>query len=163
MAAFKITRKDGRSNRQVISDLIKDMAPGTVLTDKQICDALSEGSNHKYTYKQGQQAICQAYGKVLKDQSRALHRVRNVGYRVAPAAYHMTLANDRQTRADRQMKRGLQTLQNVRWDEMDQNQRKAHEGQLMISSALYQAMRSLERRQSNIEDIIKKRGKDPDQ
>lgn len=156
MSFPKITRKDGRSNRQVISDLVKDARPGTILSDEVICDALSAGSNHTYTPKQAQQAVCQAYPKVLKDTSRALHRVKNVGYRVAAAAQHVTLANDRQTRAERQMKRGLITLQNVRWDEMDSNQRRAHEGQLMISSALYQAVSALERRQSNIEEIIRK-------
>jgi hypothetical protein len=54
------------------------------------------------------------------------------------------------------MLRGVQTLQHVRWDEMDTNHRLAHEGQLLLTSALYSQMRLLETRQRSVEDSIKK-------
>lgn len=152
---FKITREDGRSNAQVLLDLVKDKPAGEVFTYEQIQEALSEGSNHAYGIRDVQGLAVRVYPRLLKEQARALHNVRNTGYRLAPAAYHVTLANDRTSKADKQLLRGVQTLQNVRWDEMDQNQRMAHEGQLLIAGALYSQMKALERRQNAVEVAIK--------
>jgi len=155
-AAFKISRMDGRSNTRVILDFVKDKAPGTVFTYAELQEALSEGTNKKYVPSEVQSVVTSAYSRLLKEQARALHNVRNVGYRLAPASYHVVLASGRQARADKQMLRGVQTLQNVRWDEMDENQRRAHEGQLLITSALFSQMQALERRQSAVEQALKK-------
>ena len=38
---------------------------------------------------------------------------------------------------------------------MDANQRQAHQGQLLVTSALYQSMKALERRQIEVERAIK--------
>lgn len=153
---FKITRSDGRSDAQVVLDLVKDKPAGEVFTYEQIQAALSENSNHSYSVANVQSIAVRVYPRLLKEQARALHNVRNVGYRLAPAAYHVTLANDRSMKADKQLLRGVQTLQNVRWDEMNENQRLAHEGQMMIVSALYAQMKALERRQNAVELAIKK-------
>ena len=152
---FKITREDGRSNAQVLIDMVKDKPAGEVFTYRQIQDALAEGCNHDYDIRDIQGLAVKVYPRLLKEQARALHNIRNVGYRIAPAAYHVTLASDRASKADKQLLRGVQTLQNVRWDEMDQNQRMAHEGQLLIAGALYSQMKALERRQNAVEVAIK--------
>lgn len=158
---FKITRKDGRSNAQVILDYVKDKPAGAEFKYEDLQVALSDGSNHSYTVVEVQAVAAKLYPRLLKEQSRALHNVRNIGYRLAPAGYHVVLANDRKSKADKQMLRGVQTLQNVRWEEMDVNQRQAHEGQLLVVGALYSQMKALERRQSAIEDAIQKvRGKE---
>lgn len=156
MLDFKIKRKDGRSNSQVLLDTVKNGAPGQVYTYADLATALGAGCNRVYSERDVQTVATQAYPRLLKEQERALHNVRNVGYRLAPAAYHLTLASNRNEKADKQLLRGLQTLQNVKWGEMDDNQRKAHEGQLLLSGAIYQQMKALERRQSNIEAAIKK-------
>jgi DNA-binding FadR family transcriptional regulator len=153
---FKITRSDGRSNAQVLLDHFKHKEPGTVFEYDELRHVLSVNTNHVYSVHEIR-AICAAiYPRLLKEQARALHNVRTVGYRLAPAAFHVTLASGRQNRADRQMLRGVQTLQHVKWEEMTQNERMAHEGQLMICGALYQQMQALERRQSVIEDAIRR-------
>lgn len=158
---FTITRADGRSNAQVILDLVKDKPAGTVFSYEEFLTALSAGSNHTYDVSAVQGVAVKVYPRLLKEQARALHNVRNIGYRLAPAAFHITLATDRQSKADRQLLRGVQTLQNVRWDEMDKNQRLAHEGQLLVVGALYAQMKALERRQTAIEDAIERvRGKE---
>ena len=73
---------------------------------------------------------------------------------MAPASSHNGLALDRKQRADKQLRRGLHILNNVRWDEMDANQRAAHEGTLLIMSAIHANQASLNRRMSKIEKII---------
>lgn len=156
MSKFKITRADGRSNVEVMLDYVKGKDAGTVFTYEELAGALSADSNHVYKTTDVQSLAVKAYPRLLKEQARALHNVRGVGYRLAPAGFHVALANVRQSKADRQMLRGVQTLQHVRWDEMDENQRAAHEGQLMISSALYNQMKALERRQSLVEEAVKK-------
>lgn len=158
---FEVTRSDGRSNTQVLIDFVKDRPAGTVFSYEELCVELSKNATRQYEQRDLGGIVSRALPRLLKEAARALHNVRNVGYRMAPAAYHVTLANDRQTRADKQMLRGMQTLQNVRWDEMDANQKLAHEGQLMITGALYRQMKALERRTSAVEDAIKRaRGQD---
>lgn len=153
---FKITRADGRSNAQVLLDYVKDKPAGTVFTYVELCDALSEGANHSYSTQALQSIAVSVYPRLLKEQARALHNVRNTGYRLAPAAFHVVLANGRQSKADRQMLRGVQTLQHVKWDEMNANEKLAHEGQLLIVGGLYNQMKALERRQSIIEEAIRR-------
>ena len=156
MSQFKVTRSDGRSNAQVILDHVKDKQAGSVFTYGELAAALSANSNHTYTAKEARSIASGVYSRLLKEQGRALHNVRNVGYRIAPASMHVTLANGRKHKADLQMLRGLQTLQHVKWEEMDANQRAAHEGQLLVVGALYQQMQSLEKRQGSVEEAIKR-------
>lgn len=156
MIDFKIKRADGRSNAQVLLDFVKGKEAGAVFSYGEIAAALSEGSTKAYTERDVKGLAVKVYPRLLKEQARALHNVRNVGYRLAPASQHVALANHRQTKADRQMLRGVQTLQHVRWDEMDANQKLAHEGQLLVVGALYQSMKALERRQNAVEAAIKR-------
>lgn len=156
MIQVKITRADGRSNGQVILDLVEGKAPGSLFSYQDLSDALSVGTDKRYTRQEVQRIVTMTCPRMLKEQARTLHNVPNVGYRIAQAAYHMTLANDRKSRADKQMLRGVQVLENVRWDEMDGNQRLAHQGQLLIMGALYQSQKALERRQMAVEQAIQK-------
>lgn len=156
MSVPKITRPDGRSNGQVILDLAGDKAPGTLFSYADLVAALSADTEKQYTKEDVQRIVVKTCPRMLKEQARTLHNVPRVGYRIAEAARHLTLAHDRKSRADRQMLRGVQVLEHVRWDEMDENQRRAHQGQLLITNALYQSMKALERRQLAIEQEIKK-------
>jgi hypothetical protein len=153
---FKVTREDGRSNADVVIDLVKDGVPPRVYQYDEIIDALHVGTEHSYTIRDVQGIVARLYPRLLKEQARALHNIRGVGYRIAPAGYHLVLANHRHDKADKQLLRAMQTLEHVRWDEMDANQRMAHEGQLLISAAMYQQMKALERRTSAVEDAIQR-------
>lgn len=152
----KISRLDGRSNGQVLLDLVANQPPGTLFSYADLSAAFSVGTDKQYTRNEVQRIVTATCPRMLKEQARTLHNVPNIGYRIAEAAYHLTLANDRKSRADQQMLRGVQVLEHVRWDEMDSNQRLAHEGQLLIVGALYQSMKALERRQLAVEQAIKK-------
>ena len=50
------------------------------------------------------------------------------------------------------MLRGLDTLRHVHWEKLTDNERKAHEGQLLILSALFSNQKAFEQRLANIEE-----------
>lgn len=150
---FAITREDGRSNAQVILDYVKDGKPGRLYTYKELASALSIGSR-PFTHVEVQAVVNRLTTRLLREQQRRLHVVTGMGYRLSPAAEHMTLAHADRRRADIQLKKGLETLRHVRFEEMDENTRKAHEGHLMIHEALYQNQVAIDRRLRRIEDAI---------
>lgn len=152
---FAITRADGRSNTQVILDLVRGADPGMVFTYEQIIAALAVGSEKAYTTQAAQAAVRSALPRLLLDQSRTLRNVQQVGYKVALAAEHQHLALDRKHKADRQMHMGMTMLQHVRLDELSESQRKAHMGTLMIVSALWQNQKALERRMDQNDAVLR--------
>ena len=156
MKKFEIQRADGRSNSEVVLDLVKGGEPGTVYEYEELARALEAGVNRSFSRQAVQAIVMGLYSRLLKEQGRALHCVRGTGYRLAPASLHTKLASQRRSRADKQMKRGLDTLRNVRWDELTENERMAHEGQLMIQSAIWSQVQALERRQTAVEEVLQK-------
>jgi hypothetical protein len=152
---FAITRPDGRSNAQVILDYVRDRDPGTTFTFGELADELSRDSDREYGVEHVRQIVSDLYPRLLREQQRALHNVRGIGYRLAPAREHGRLAIDRKRRSDFQLKRGLDTLKHVRWEEMGDIERQAHEGQLMVMSALWMNQTALEARQAKIEKAIR--------
>ncbi len=154
MTQFQITRLDGRSNGQVIIDYVKDDKPGTEYTYARLASELSKGTDRTYDREAVRSIVMATYPRLLKEHQRALHNIRGVGYRLAFAHQHQTLALVRKRRADKQLKLGLMTLQKVRWDEMDQQQVLAHEGTLLVVGALYNAQAALSRRQDKVEETL---------
>lgn len=153
---FATSRNDGRTDSEVIIDLVKSAHPGTVFTFDEIGKALSEGTGKAFDRQAVQAVASRSVLRLAKETQRALHNIRGVGYRVAAASDHCRLANHRKKRSDRQLTKGLAVLQHVRWEEMDQNQRNAHQAQLMILQSVVTNQRSLDRRMSRIEEAIKK-------
>lgn len=153
---FAITRYDGRSDAQVVLDLMHDAEPGRVFSYEELATALAKDTDRTYSVPEVRGAVTRAHVRMLKEQARVMYNVRGVGYRVAEAREHHHLARGRQRRADMQLRRGLQVLQNVRWEEMDPTSRAAHEGQLMVSLAVASAVRQLERRVDSHEALLKK-------
>jgi hypothetical protein len=152
---FEITREDGRSNTQVICDLVGKCAPGRVFSYEEIRQALEEGASHEYKLSNVQGAVRSAGPKLGRLHKRALHNVRLTGYRLALAQEHRSLAVDRQSKASRQLKRGFEILRDTRLDEIkDEQSRRAHEGQLLVISALLHAAAAQERRIGRVEQII---------
>lgn len=152
---FKIARVDGRSNAQVIIDCVKDGEPGRVYGYDELAAALSVGTDRTYGIESVRASVIAACPRLLRESQRTLYNVRRVGYRLSHATDHNRLGLQRTRRADVQMRRGVQILQHVRWDEMDENSRKIHEGTLMVVGAFYQQQQAMERRLSAVETAIK--------
>lgn len=152
---FEIARADGRSDAEVILDIVKDCTPGTVIDYEQMAGNLAIGTDREYSNKDVQSIICRSEKKLAQQLSRALVNVRGKGYKVALAEDHQMIAGRKKDRAHKLLKRGLTVLKHVRWDEMDENQRRAHEGQLMIVSALTTAVDGMEQRLQRVENAIR--------
>lgn len=155
--AFKIARRDGRSAAQVIVDCVKNGEPERIYTYDELAAALESESEREYSQTEVGGAVRAAFVRLLKEHQRTLYNVRGVGYRLAHANDHSRLALARKQRADVQMLRGLQTLQNVRLEEMDPANRQAHEGMVMVVGAMHQQLKAVDRRVRAIEQAIRNR------
>jgi hypothetical protein len=151
---FAISRRDGRSNQQVVLDLVSGAEPGTLYTYDALGAALRVGTDQEFPRRRVHGIVRSALKRLLIEQERTLPNVRGVGYKLAHATEHMSLALARRRRADSQLRMGMRLLQHVRWTEMDPNARTAHMGMLMVTEALYRNQQALERRQANVEDVL---------
>lgn len=151
---FKVSRRDGRSNAQVLLDYVSGANPGRVYPYEELGEVLAVGTSRSFDVAAIRGVVRTALPRLLKEQQRALHNVVRVGYRLALANEHTKLAHTRQRRADNQLKMGLKILRNVRWEEMTENERQAHEGTLMVTEALYANQVALEKRQRTVEEAI---------
>lgn len=154
MSRFAITRTDGKSNVQVLLDYLKGAEPGRTFSYAELRQAMSTNAARQFSIADVRGVVGQAYTRLLKEQQRAIHSVRGVGYRIAYASEQTGLAMSRKRRSDTQLKAGLATLENVAWNELTPAARQAHEGSLMVFGALWQNQRALERRQSAVEQAI---------
>lgn len=154
MSTFQITRADGRSNGQVLIDYVSDGEAGQVYEYGELCNVLSEGTDRVFGVNDVRQVVATTQPRMLKEHQRTLHNVRRVGYRLALAKDHTMLAMARRHRADTQVKKGLQLLRHVRWDEMDENTRRAHQGHLMLAEALAANQCAFEKRMKSMENAI---------
>jgi hypothetical protein len=156
VSKFKITRQSGLSNAEVLIDLVRNKQPGDLLSYDDLSAALSAGTDREYGTRDVQSVVTGSEHKLAVTLSRALMNVPGEGYRIAPACEHQRIAGRKKERASKLLKRGITVLRNVRWDEMDTNQRQAHEGQLMISSAIASAMEGIEHRLARVESALAK-------
>lgn len=155
MNTFTIGRNDGRSNQQVIIDLVKaNDTPGMIFSYDDLISALATGGKRSFQKRDIQIIVRQSLRRLGKECQRTLENVRGQGYRIAFAKDHLSLALLRENKADKQMRIGLQLLQNVRMDEMEENHRLAHQGTWMLMSAMYSQQRLLLRRQQRTESAV---------
>jgi hypothetical protein len=151
---FTPSRADGRSDRRVVYELVREAAPNDTFDYDKLVAALSEGLDVEVTRDRVYRAVAAANKTLLQRQRRCLNVVAGVGYRVINAAEHLPVALIKKDRAQTYMKRGIDILRNVRIDELDATQRTLHEGQLLILGGLYQATRESSRRHDRAESLI---------
>lgn len=155
MMSFAIARMDGRSNQQVLIDHVKNGKPGDMFSFDELAAALSAGSDRIFGVQEVRGVVAMAATRLLKEQARTLVNIRGFGYRLAPGSDHAMLAKGRRDKAAVQIVKAKSLLEHVRWDEMDPNQRLAHEGTLMLVSALYEQQRAFNDRLRKVEETIK--------
>ena len=155
MSAFLPTRDNGRSDREVVYELIQEAAPETTYTYDELASVLQDGVDEPITRRRAYRAAQSANRMLLRENRRALRTIPGVGVRVMRADEHLPVAIERKERAEHQYKRGLELLRNTRMDELDPTQRKLHEGQLLILSGIYQVVRETSRRVARQDDAIK--------
>ena len=150
---FKIARPDGKSDADILLGIIEKAGPGDVIKYVDLQEKLSYPGK-EFDRAGVQSVVSRSERKLAVNQSRALLCVRNVGYKVALASEHQTIAGRKRERSSKLLKRGLTVLQHVDWAAMSDNERRAHEGQLMIVGAIHSAMQGIEQRLARVENAI---------
>lgn len=151
---FTPSRADGRSDRQVVFDLVCDAEPDTMFTHAEITAELSAGLDDPVTQQRMYQAVMNGNTTLLRERKRYLGNVRGAGYRVIHTSEAVAVALDKKGRAETFLARGVAVLRNARMDELDPTQRVLHEGQLLIMAGLHEATKRSERRHQRSEELI---------
>lgn len=151
---YEITRADGRSNQQVIIDLVKDAAPGTTFTYDTMATVLGVGTKRVYARHDVQSVVRLANERLLREHSRCLKTLRGVGYAVAHGSEHCRIAGDYRRKSRQAVRRALLRLEHVRTDEMSPQQRESHVAQANLSSALFFYMRAIEKGQERHDRLL---------
>jgi hypothetical protein len=144
MAQFTVTRADGRSNQQVVIDLVKGGAAGRLFSYGELAAALQEGTGEEFDTGRVQAAVRAANRRLLREARRYLRVAPRLGYRLIPGDEHLAAAGDRNRRGRRQLKWALDILENVRPDEMTKEQHQRHVAQLVINANVYHQARRLD-------------------
>lgn len=155
---FAVSRLNGKSDAQVVIEMMREDEPGTLYTFDRLIEELQRESPREFSRSDVCGVIARSLPRVERELKRTLVSVRDTGYRLALASDHVMVGTSRKARADKQLKRGLSALQNVRWDEMTEDQRRAHTGTLLIVSALHHNMSALDDRLSRVERAVSKIG-----
>lgn len=152
--AFKPSRTDGRSDRRVVFELIENSEPDTTVTYNEIIEALQDGLDSEVDRSRAQRAVSQANKTFLREKSRCLTVVKDVGYRVVRADEHVGLALNKKISAERKLACGVEIMRHVNLDELSESQRKSHLGSLMIMSGLHQMVKESANRHDKSEALI---------
>lgn len=157
MEPFRPIREDGRSNRRVIFELVRGAEPETLFSYDDLTAALNAGLppdraglERKHIY----QAVRLANKDLLREEKRYLQVVEGRGYKVCRASEHLPVALQKKRTAEHYFQHGIEVLRHVRMDELDDNQRRLHEGQLMILSGLYESVRVADVQRQRQEGVI---------
>lgn len=154
MSVFQTSRADGRSDRRVVFELTAEAEPEELFTHERIVDELAQGIDGPVSRARVYKAVGAGNRLLLRERRRFLAAVRGAGYRVARADEHALAAIDRRDRATTQMQRGLELLENVRWNELDENQQQLHRGHLLVMDGLYRAVQASHRRHAEHDALI---------
>lgn len=154
MIPFQPSRADGRSDRTVVYDLVKDAAPDTLFGYDVLTEALQDGLDDAVSHQRTLAAVRQARRDMLHKQQRLLRVVRGRGVRVGRSDEMLPAALEEKATAADRFKRGVDILRNTRLDELDEPMRNIVGGQLLVMDGFYQAIRASDRRQARVEKTI---------
>lgn len=152
---FQASRSDGRSDRQVVFEMVRGAEPETVFPYERLSAALQENTGRPITRGVVCAAARAASRPLERECQRTLSVVPRVGYRVVRADEHLGLALNRKDRAELMIRRGVELLQNTRVDELNATQLALHNGQMLVLGGFYEALRSTRRRQDAQERVIR--------
>jgi len=123
MSKFLPVRADGRSDVQVILEMLRGAEPDTLFTYQQMADALGVGIDTEVTREKIQRAAVVAIKRLEEEEKRTATVMPRLGYRIARANEHSYIAGGRKRRGTRQLARGRHTLESTRLDELTQAER----------------------------------------
>lgn len=153
-APFEASRENGRSDRSVVYETVRDAEPDTFFSYEQLIGALSDGLPETVERERVYRSVNAANKTLLREDRRYLSVVRGEGYRVLRTDEHLPMALAKKDMAQTYLKKGIELLRHARLDELTEVQRKLHEGQLMILAGVYQAVEASAKRHDKQEQVI---------
>lgn len=151
---FEPSRDDGRSDRQVVLDLIGEPEPDAFYSYDVLLDELVKGTERNIERRTICAAVNAANRSLLRERKRCMIVVRGLGYRVAHANEHLPVSWDKRRKAETLIDRGIEHLRYVREEELTENERRLHEGHLLIMAGFAQALHNSTRRHEHQEAVI---------
>lgn len=151
---FQASRDDGRSDRVVVYEAVRDAMPDTFYSYAQLEEMLSEGLEEPVDRSRVYRAVNLANKLLLREDRRYLSVVRGQGYRMLRTDEHLPAALAKKDIAQNYLRKGIDLLQHARLDELTEAQRTLHEGQLMILMGVSEAVAASARRHDQQEKVI---------
>jgi hypothetical protein len=151
---FAPSREDGRSDRQVVIDLVETSQPGDMLYHNEILEELREGTDRDIRREHVYRAANAASRWLIKHSKQALVPVRGQGYRVSvPDDFHgLTLV--RRDRASTQLARGNEVVEHAPFGDMSDEIRQAMLPLAILISGAYGQLHAHHRRLARHDDVI---------
>lgn len=153
-APFEASRKNGRSDRVVVYEAVRESEPETFFGYEQLIELLSEDLQETVNRARVYRAVNAANKTLLREDRRYLSVVRGEGYRVVRTDEHLPIALAKKDMAQSYLRKGIELLEHAKLDELSEVQRTLHEGQLMILAGVYRAVESSAKRHDKQEKII---------
>jgi len=154
MTSFHPSRSDGRSDRRVVFELVQDAEPETLFPFEELMAALQDGLDAPVRRDRVYRAVSAGNKTLQRERKRTLAPVQGVGYRIARADEHLSLAIIKKSRAETQIKDGIELLRNVRLDELPEPHKTLHVGQLMLLDGVYRMTKATEKRQERQDKVL---------
>lgn len=151
---FTASRADGRSDRQVIFELVAEAEPDTMFEYDKLIAALSEGLADEVPRHRVYRAVSAGNQTLLRERRRYLQVVPGAGYRVIHTSEQLPVALLKKDRAQTYLAKGIALLRHADLSELTAAQRQLHEGQLLIMASLHQAVRESDQRHARSEQLI---------
>lgn len=153
----KTSRKDGRSDGQVVFDLVLNMKPNDILTYETLLEELQKDIDTvEFDRNRVYGAVKSANKKLLKKQSRYLAVIRGQGYKLITADEHLGVALNKKQTAQKYMKTGVEILEYTQFEELSPSHRIVHEQQMILMKGLYHKIKHHDQRIGETENLLDK-------
>lgn len=157
MVCFKTSRHNGRTNADVIYELVFGKAPSTVFRYKELLEALNSGTDTQYDRQALSSIIARVNKRLLQSSQRTMRVVRGVGYRIAEAKEHAEIASLHKRSGDRKYRKAVQTINQCRTDEMTPAEKERYDAMVTVMNAHTNKIDGHERRLRRLEEALSNR------
>ncbi|MDX3314641.1 hypothetical protein P1S61_37440 [Streptomyces sp. ME08-AFT2] len=141
---------------RAIYALLRPLGVGEIITYERMAEVLElDDDADRVTIRAALYRAAREYEQIDK---HAVEAVKNVGYRVVEASEHLKLAQRRQKRAGRQLKRGHDHVVHVDFNGMEPEVRKGFEVTAHAFSMLMDYNRRFDVRQKRLEKVVQETG-----
>ena len=155
MEPFKPSRDDGRSDKQVVLDLVRTKKRGDFIPYEEFVDALAEGTDRDIERHHAQVAVRSAERTLLEDHQMVLKNVRGQGYLVAQPNGFRDFVVDKRDRTKKLMVRGQRAIEYAPYGDMaPATRRDMDELQAQVTIA-FAGLEHVEGRQKRQEEAIR--------